>query len=214
MLETEVFLESKSAGGTRLRITFVRRGDRYGHRLSAVLVGQAGGESIVPLAESVEGTSDDPWPPSPPLQSVSIEKLPDGRTVALLVGMAGRSHWSASIEEVREQCGVQFDLACRCQAPGTLGSQYAPLPGAIIAVAADGSACVWNPARDVAVTITAGNEVVSLAALARGEVPHVCIIPSAMAGARGATIRWQYRAKLLPEDEARRIGTRLEARDD
>ena len=53
-----------------------------------------------PLLESIEGTATDDWPPSPPLQSLSIETLPDGRRVALLVGMAGRSHWSASIEAV------------------------------------------------------------------------------------------------------------------
>jgi hypothetical protein len=50
---------------------------------------------------------------------------PDGRTFALLVGMAGASHWSASVEAdpIRER--IIFDVACRIKAePKWLGSSY------------------------------------------------------------------------------------------
>jgi hypothetical protein len=45
--------------------------------------------------------------------------------VALLVGMAGGSHWSASIEPVSGAASLLFDLACRhSKGPKCLGSQY------------------------------------------------------------------------------------------
>src|SRR3954451_16891094 len=99
-------IEAASSDGTRLLVEFIRYGDRYGHVISLV---NAAGE-IEPLLESVEGRSDDAWPDSPPLQSLSIEKLPDGRSAALLVGMAGRSHWSASVEPTAGQPGLTVDV--------------------------------------------------------------------------------------------------------
>ncbi|HUE74496.1 MAG TPA: hypothetical protein VMP01_26670 [Pirellulaceae bacterium] len=124
------YLDGSINDGHKLRIEFFKVEDRFAHRLSAVLVDEAGGETIVPLAESVEGASDDPWPPSPPLQSLSMEELADGRTAALLVGMAGRSHWSASVEFERTSIkppsfALMFQLACRYSTvPTSLGSTY------------------------------------------------------------------------------------------
>jgi hypothetical protein len=86
---------------------------------------------LISLLESVEGTRADDWPPSPPLQSLRIEELDGERRVALLVGMAGRSHWSASVEPVVGEAAVVFDVACR-HPPGAqgLGSRYRRLPAA------------------------------------------------------------------------------------
>src|SRR5436190_4759521 len=85
-------IEASHPDGLRLRAEFIWHGDRFAHIIS--LVNPHG--DIQPLLESIEGTTADDWPSSPPLQSLSVEKLPDGRPVALLVGMAGGSHWSAS----------------------------------------------------------------------------------------------------------------------
>jgi hypothetical protein len=128
-----LFVESVTAGGHRLRVDFFKLSDRYGHRLSVVLRDESGRETMIPLAESVEGTSDDPWPPSPPLQSLSIERLSDRCTAALLVGIAGRSHWSASIEVKPEEPAlglIEFDFACRsAELPRSLSCEYRALPG-------------------------------------------------------------------------------------
>lgn len=128
------YLECSINEGHKLRVEFFKSGDRYAHRLVAVLLDDGGGETVVALAESVEGASDDPWPPSPPLQSLSIEELTLDRTAALLVGMAGRSHWSASVEAEfppRPFVGaLRFQLACRISSvPDRLGSTYRIAPG-------------------------------------------------------------------------------------
>ncbi len=47
------------------------------------------------MLASLEGDSQQIWPPSPPLQDLDRHELPDGAAV-LAVGMAGTSHWSAS----------------------------------------------------------------------------------------------------------------------
>jgi hypothetical protein len=110
-----------------LRVEFVLRGDRYAHVISLV---KSNGE-IQPLLESVEGTAADDWPSSPPLQSISVETLSDGRPAALLVGMAGGSHWSASVEPIQGEPELMFDVACRHSRPPTwLGSRYRRLSSA------------------------------------------------------------------------------------
>src|SRR5437773_7625601 len=114
-------IDAVDYSGASLRVEFTWRGDRYGHVISLM---NATGQTML-LFESIEGAHDDDWPPSPPLQSLSIEKLADGRSAALLVGMAGRSHWSASIETTVGALVLVFDVACRhSQAPKWLGSRY------------------------------------------------------------------------------------------
>ena len=102
-------LDATDSTGLALRIRFTRERDRYAHAILAVE--PSGREHL--LLESVEGTPEDEFPPSPPLQSLSIEELAPGRRAALLVGMAGRSHWSASIEAVPGIAALVFDIACR-----------------------------------------------------------------------------------------------------
>jgi hypothetical protein len=114
-------IEAIGPGGKRLRLEFTWRRDRYGHRISLT----AADGAIQPLLESIEGSPHDDWPPSPPLQSLTIENRPNDRPVALLLGMAGGSHWSASIEAVPGKTELIFDIACRHGAnPGHLGSRY------------------------------------------------------------------------------------------
>ncbi|MEE2937718.1 MAG: hypothetical protein VYA84_17135 [Planctomycetota bacterium] len=100
----------------RFRIDFRWEQDRYRQYLclNDVLVGS-----------SLEGDSDEAWPPSPPIQQLSIETINDQPT-ALAVGAAGRGHWSLSGEpDPNCHSAIQFELACRSQeATQFLGSTY------------------------------------------------------------------------------------------
>jgi hypothetical protein len=102
-----------------LRVAFEWRGDRYGHCVQQ----QIGGvwHSVL---ESCEGSAAEDWPPSPALQNLHIEHRETG-SVALLVGKSGTSHWSASVELLAARLAMQFDIACRVQAPPQhLGTVY------------------------------------------------------------------------------------------
>ena len=102
-----------------LRIEFVWSADRYRHR---ILTSAPDGDCSL---TSREGRPDEKWPPSPPLQSLHLENRPGGVRIAMLVGMAGRSHWSMSVEADAERGRLIFDVACRVsEQPLWLGSSY------------------------------------------------------------------------------------------
>ena len=106
-----------------IRLRFDWQEDRWAHHL------------IVPselleteIMSSVEGTPDQTWPPSAPLQDVSRHALEQGEAI-LCVGMAGKSHWSASFSAQAhgQTCQIKADLAClqKAIAPNAqLGSTY------------------------------------------------------------------------------------------
>src|SRR5262245_61442427 len=129
-------LEAAGRYGESLRVEFLWRGDRYGHVISAA--DDAG--DFVPLLESLEGTPADDFPPSPPLQNLHRETLPGGRPALLLVGAAGRSHWSASVEA--QDAGLSFDFACRHSGPASwLGCRYRTFSGAKSRLSIDAEGC-------------------------------------------------------------------------
>lgn len=104
-----------------LRVVFFKQGDRYAHRVE--WFDDVHGAWTVAV-ESLEGTPDDPWPPSPPFQQLHVEERPTGRVI-LLVGMAGRTHWSAAVEVAADCKAITFDIATRVQVrPQRLGSAY------------------------------------------------------------------------------------------
>lgn len=114
-------IEARSDDGIGLRVEFSWRGDRFGHVI--FWLNQHG--VAQPLLESIETLGAAAWPASPPLQSLTLHTLPSGHPAALLVGMAGRSHWSASVESRAEHAALQFDIACRhSPKPEWLGSRY------------------------------------------------------------------------------------------
>jgi hypothetical protein len=120
-------LESVSPSGHVLRVVLEQAADRVGHRIEVLVPRVADSPSILAELRSLEGTSHELWPPSPPLQSCSLQEIRPGQIAAFLVGMAGKSHWSASIEAVPSQGVVVFDVACRVpQMPDWLGSTYSP----------------------------------------------------------------------------------------
>ena len=100
------------------RVHFFAWQDRIAH---SVEIQQNGSSQIW---ESVEGDDQQDWPPSPPFQNLSIQRIRES-DVALLVGMAGKSHWSLSVDIDAERGSIRFDVACRIAEPSDqLGSQY------------------------------------------------------------------------------------------
>jgi hypothetical protein len=75
---------------------------------------------------SLEGDEANHWPPSPAFQELVIESKADSAcSVAMLLGRAGTSHWSASIEADNARVQIRWDVACRLSHPPQfLGSTY------------------------------------------------------------------------------------------
>ena len=119
MTETQV-IEAIGSDDTGLRATLAWVEDRYVQYIDWVA-----GTQTFRLMESVEGTADDVWPPSPVLQTLSVENRSQQRQVALMMGMAGKNHWSVSIENDPQERKLTFDVACRiAEASSKLGTQY------------------------------------------------------------------------------------------
>ncbi len=117
---TEHLIEAIDDLRRGLRLRFTRLADRLGHTICWV-----DGGDVVPLLRSREGTDQQSFPPSPPMQQIAIQQV-DQRRVAFLVGMAGRSHWSVSVEADGAARQLRFDVACRLPAGqrGLLSSSY------------------------------------------------------------------------------------------
>jgi hypothetical protein len=110
------------ADSRTFRLVFRWQEDRWHHAISEIMAG--GDEQL--LIQSHEGTSSSIWPPSPALQDLSIEHRGDA-SVALAVGMSGKSNFSSAITSFRDAVGVgwEFDLACRAkELPDWIGSHY------------------------------------------------------------------------------------------
>lgn len=163
------------------RVEFFWRVDRVAHRIS-----RREGATWFLVAESIEGGPDDAWPPSPPFQQVHFERRVDDSTVALLVGMAGGSHWSASVE-VDAEGSLHWDIACRLAGiPERLGTSYLSEATAKVAdeplMIAIGDARVILIARD-------GNDQVAVSNFeGRALDWRIPVSPTS----RAQTIRWQY----------------------
>jgi hypothetical protein len=152
-----------------LRIEFVWSGDRYGHRIL--------GSSSKPecLLTSIEGRSNEKWPSSSPLQSLHIESRPGGGRIAMLVGMAGRSHWSMSVEADVAGNRFLFDVACRiAEVPSWLGSSYDAAIGADAAFLP----IQIEPLASAILQLEDGRRAIIVAPFSEGTFPR--------------TVRWRY----------------------
>lgn len=119
-------LTPQSSPRPALQVRFAWQQDRFAYRIEV----QQSADSALVVWESIEGSPVDPWPPSPPFQQLSIESRPGGSRVALLIGMAGHSHWSGSIEVAGDGRSLEFDFACRTSEPTPrLGSEYRRFSG-------------------------------------------------------------------------------------
>jgi hypothetical protein len=158
-----------------LRVRFCWRGDRYAHEIWL-----PDGADWIRALSSVEGSPEEDWPASPPLQSLVIDRREDGRTVALLVGMAGNSHWSASAQIDPQLPGVRFDVACRVRdwQAGPLGSAYQA-----------NADCV----PDDALEIEPGHPFAPAHVERHDGLIKIVVAASSGEGAR--TIRWGYRLR-------------------
>ncbi|MBL8827502.1 MAG: hypothetical protein JNM18_11040 [Planctomycetaceae bacterium] len=149
----------------KLRLIFEHRGDRYAHR---IVVQTADGERG--WLSSAESLDESPWPTSPPLQQIHVESRDRGVVVALAVGMAWRSHWSAAFELDPTNEQITCDVACRVNTvPAWLGSSYELT-----------SLAGWSVAAlDDARLFTEGERITILPAVLPTQAPE--------------TVRWRYR---------------------
>ena len=181
-------LESRGPDGAGLRITFLWQEDRYGHEI-AYVDDQTASTLLVTERES----AGLPWPGSPPLQQISWLETAPGRRVALLVGMAGKSHWSFSVEADRGTVGLVLDVACRVQCqPEWLGSTYR------CEHAVSGqtpSAVCFNIGNRVATVVAESPNGGQPVAIDRSGA-HLSIVPRLDRINTPVTVRWKYRIKL------------------
>ena len=181
----------------RLRVRFTWHGDRYAHEIS--LLRDGAWDCVL---KSVEGTPDDAWPASPPLQSLHVEPRGDGRQVALLVGMAGKCHWSASVELDAAGEQARFEVACRVLATvrGELQSCYeVPSAGIDSLVTFEDGFVLIDDAYDDA---QVGARIELDPQLADGRLwrpdPTKIVAGPAIAAAESAqTVRWAYVARAV-----------------
>lgn len=114
------------AGSTAVVFSWI--GDRWTHRLTTAAA-DAPAEWL--CVDGPMGPADDPrWPASPALVELSPLRIPaptaKGTPAMVGVGLAGRSHFSASITpDPRDSDAIRFEIACRLhEFPGRLGSTY------------------------------------------------------------------------------------------
>jgi hypothetical protein len=115
--DPRTMIQSLDASGSGLRVAFYKSlptPERYRHEIGIIRDAGTANECVRPILVSVVGDHIDGWPIDSPLQSLAIEERSAG-AVALLVGMAGQNHWSASVEAIAGARRVIFDLACRVQ---------------------------------------------------------------------------------------------------
>lgn len=197
MSAADIVLLSDPLAGHALRLTFYRLADRVGHRLELVA-----GDDALPVLESCEGNDQQVWPPSPALQSLHVEQREQG-PLALLVGMSGTSHWSASAERAPERAALLFDIACRVkQPPERLHSSYHLRNVVTAERQADGLLLQLadSSLRIVAQALPVEEE--GSASAGQVELPAdgspVTIGPSLpVTWSLPATVRWRYRFELI-----------------
>jgi hypothetical protein len=187
----------------RLRVRFTWRGDRYAHEICLLR-----GGAWECVLKSVEGTPDEAWPASPPFQSLHVAPRGEGRQVALLVGMAGKSHWSASVEldAAREQ--ARFEVACRVPAAVQGGPQSCyEIPSADIddlITFEHGSMLIHDAYDDARV----GARIELDPQLAHGRLwrpdpTTIAIAPAFAAADTAQTVCWAYLAMAIADESPR-----------
>ena len=188
-------LAATASSGVTLRVAFVWWVDRFGHVISVAARNQA----PATVLHSIEGDALEPWPASPPLQSVSLEQVADSRHAALLVGMAGRSHWSASVEAVPGRAALVFDVACRLGSwPANLSSRYSVQSGQVVSGPGEKQREYIEVRTDgPAVRIYREDLPEAAAKFRLPESGDIVIRPAVITtGKNPTTVRWKYRVEV------------------
>lgn len=173
----------------RWQVVFRRDGDRFAHEIRWLA---ASGEAHVLLA-SQEGAAQDDWPPSPPLQELHLERRSDDLTVALLVGMAGSSHWSLVVEAYAREERLVFEAACRVHgAPNLLGSRYRAGAGTTMATQTAGQVLRLEGAGETWRLESESLEDSTCAALNCDQGGDLAFSPELREVKRPQTFRWRY----------------------
>ena len=178
--QRDVYLE-----GGGLLLEFVHAGDRFEHHLIAT-----GGARSIEMLCSLEGTPQEAWPASPPLQQIHPQATATGEPLALGVGMAGRSHWSLSARLDEQQGFVEFDVACRAsESPPRLASSYRLCDGVRaeahqrgVQLSRDGLVWQIEPSGE------AGRPAAQIELLDQ----HITIHPTGNEASYPATVCWRY----------------------
>ena len=178
-----------TCGDLGLRVSFHWTGDRFAHTVWACF-----GQQAVPLLRSVEGTGDENWPASPPIQQVNCP-CRDGQPTAILgMGMAGRSHWSLSIEASVDPQALVFDVACRPGGElGKLASGYQTFVSSTGQAGDDVVVLEHSSRRFQIQTISADSSANSSLDCA-GQSVAVLVHANQRTGAK--TFRWKYRVAI------------------
>lgn len=191
MTTTPPVIKAVDNSGCGLQVVFDWHGDRHSHRIQYVQ-----SDLALDLLHSVEGVGSESWPASPPLQQLSIESRPTG-DVGLLLGMAGKSHWSASIEADHVHQRLVFDIACRTNEPSErLISSYRHM-GGHAGTAGTAIEIVFPKVVLLLDVDTSGDSA------CRAHVDErACSIQPVITGGPGATVRWRYHMGLSHGKEA------------
>ena len=162
--------------------------DRWQHSIQSL-----SGEFLA----SVEGLPDQSWPPSPPLQDPSRHELEQGDAV-LAVGMAGKSHWSASF--LAQDDELVAELACLLKGedspeflgPEFLGSTYRVTSELECELSGDGTALIKTADGLIELSPMSGDGWSTKIVVSDSGLQF---IPNETAGKTSQSIRWGYRMK-------------------
>ncbi|MDZ4848213.1 MAG: hypothetical protein SGI77_02880 [Pirellulaceae bacterium] len=159
--------------------------------LTESLVHSAGKTPVLILA-SIEGNANQNWPESSPFQQIVCENVgAGGKPVLLAVGMAGKAHWSATIEGDSMTEAIAMDIACRtAAAPERLGSLYHVPTIWKATIVSNNSVLLEHPDGMSATIDSIGNAPLHFDAALRTLLIQPTI--DATHHQRGQTYRWRY----------------------
>ncbi len=146
------------------------------------------------IIKSLEGNPSQAWPESSPFQQIVCENVgAGGKAVLLGVGMAGKAHWSATIEGDSMTQAIAMDIACRTAAvPEHLGSAYWISAPWIATSISENSLSLVHPDGITLIVDSIGNTSITV------ENRKMLVRPSIDTAhhQRGQTYRWRYVLRL------------------
>jgi hypothetical protein len=151
---------------------------------------------MIRIMTTCEGTPQDTWPASSPFQQIVCEEIgTEKKPVLLAVGMAGKTHWSGTIEGDAMTDAIAMDFAARVNTtPDFLGSTYLiddawSVEQQTSADASNQSVALRHSTQDIKIVFDSiGPHIVSL----NGKELKLTFQPDFPATKRNQTLRWRY----------------------